>query len=107
VTITPSSGLKTGQVVQVSGSGFSPNESLVINECADKGQSTGPGDCNLTALTPTMSDAAGKVSAEFTVTAGPFGANNIVCSATLACLVSVSQASPSPTEEADVTLQFG
>jgi hypothetical protein len=107
VTISPSTGLKSGQVVQVSANGFSPNEALVINECADKGANTGPGDCNLQGLVPTMSDAKGSVSAQYTVTAGPFGASNIVCSATQPCLLSVSQATPSPTEEADVRLQFG
>lgn len=88
-------------------SGFSPNEPLVINECADKGTKTGAGDCNLSALVPTMSDAKGEVTADYTVTTGPFGANKIVCTATQPCLLSVSQATPSPTEEAAVPLKFG
>jgi Neocarzinostatin family len=107
VTIDPSAGLTSGQVVHVTGSGFSPNESLVINECADKGAKTGPADCALGALTPTRTDAGGKVVADFTVTIGPFGINKIVCSASQPCLLSVSQASLSPTEEADVRLNFG
>lgn len=106
VTITPSSGLKSGQTVHVVATGFSPNEALVVNECADKGQNTGPGDCNLEGLVQAMSDASGKVETDYTVTTGPFGANKIVCSATQACLLSVSQATPSPTEEADVQLRF-
>ena len=107
VTISPSSGLKSGQTVHVTATGFSPNQPLVINECADKGASTGPGDCNLEGLVQTMSDASGKVTADYKVTTGPFGANKITCSASQPCLLSVSQAVPSPTQEADVRLQFG
>lgn len=107
VTISPSTGLKSGQRVHVTANGFKPNEPLVINECADKGANTGAGDCNLSGLVSTTSDASGKVEADYTVTTGPFGGNNITCSATQACLLSVSQATPSPTEEADVRLQFG
>jgi hypothetical protein len=107
VTIQPSAGLKSGQVVHVTGGGFSPNESLVINECADKGAKTGPADCALGALTPTRTDAGGNVRADFTVTVGPFGINKIVCGAAQPCLLSVSEASLSPTEEADVRLDFG
>jgi hypothetical protein len=52
-------------------------------------------------------DASGRVQAGFTVANGPFGANNIVCGASQACLISVTQATPSPTQEADATITFG
>lgn len=106
VTITPATGLKATQTVRVVATGFSPGESLVVTECAAKGTATGPGDCNLTGLKAVTSDGAGKVSLDFTVVKGPFGANNIVCSATQACLVSVTQASLSPTQEADAEISF-
>ena len=106
VTISPSTGLRSGMTVHVSAVGFTPNQPLVINECADKGANTGPGDCNLSGLVATAADASGRVSADYVVTSGPFGANNIVCSATQPCLLSVSQAVPSPSEEADVPLRF-
>jgi hypothetical protein len=106
MTITPNTGLRSGMTVHVIAVGFTPNLPLVINECAAKGASTGPGDCNLAGIVATTSDASGTVSADYTVTTGPFGANNIVCTATQPCLLSVSQAVPSPTEEADAALHF-
>ncbi len=93
--------------MHVTGHGFSPNEPLVVNECADKGTSTSPGDCNLTGMVTTKSDGSGNVSADYKVTKGPFGANKITCGGGTTCLLSVSQASANPTEEADVTLNFG
>jgi hypothetical protein len=93
--------------VLVTASGFSPGESLVVTECAAKGAATGPGDCNLTKVKSVTSDAGGRVSVGFTVTKGPFGANNIVCGPSQGCLVSVSQATPTPTQEADAPISFG
>lgn len=106
VSISPSTGLTTGTSVHVSGEGFTPNSPLVVNECADKGTSTGPGDCNLDGMVATTADASGKVSVDYVVTSGPFGANNIVCTAAQPCLLSVSQATLAPTEEASVSLTF-
>jgi hypothetical protein len=106
VSISPSTGLTTGATVHVTGAGFTPNSPLVVNECADKGTSTGPGDCNLEGMVATTADATGKVSVDYVVTSGPFGANNIVCGAAQQCLLSISQAVPSPTEEASVSLTF-
>ena len=106
LTVAPATNLNAQQVVHVTGSGFSPNEALQVIECAQKGTSTGPGDCNLAAMIGATSDANGAVSTDLTVVRGPFGANNIVCSAQQPCLVSVTQATLSPTEEADATIQF-
>ena len=106
VSISPSTGLSTGTTVHVTGEGFTPNSPLVVNECADKGTSTGPGDCNLEGMVVTTADATGKVSVDYVVTSGPFGANNIVCGAAQQCLLSVSQAVPTPTEEASASLTF-
>jgi len=106
LTVTPATNLKDQQVVHVAGSGFSPNEALQVVECAQKGASTGPGDCNLTGMANATSAADGTVTTDLTVLRGPFGANNIICSAQQPCLISVTQASMSPTEEADATIQF-
>lgn len=107
ITVTPAAGLRSGQRVRVQASGFSPGESLVITQCASKGTATGPGDCNLNAMQGVTADPSGRVQTGFTVTQGPFGANNIVCSPSQACLISVTQATPSPTQEADATIKFG
>jgi hypothetical protein len=92
--------------VTVRGSGFTPGEALTVVQCAQKGDATGPGDCNLTAMLGVTADARGSVQAQVHVTKGPFGANKIVCSKTQACLISVTQASLSPTEEADRVISF-
>ena len=105
--MTPATGLKSGQKVLVQASGFSPGESLVVTECAAKGTATGPGDCDLNGMQSVTSDASGRVKVDLTVTKGPFGANNIVCGPAQACLISVTQATPSPTQEADTPITFG
>jgi hypothetical protein len=106
-TVTPATGLKSGQQVLVQATGFSPGESLVVTECAAKGAATGPGDCNLTGMQSVSADTSGRVSIKFTVTKGPFGANKIVCGPAQACLISVTQATPTPTQEADTLISFG
>lgn len=105
-TVTPSRGLHSGQVVTVRGTGFSPDEQLTVIECASKGSATGPGDCNLAAMMGVSSTSTGTVEVGFTVVRGPFGANRVVCNAKTTCLISVTQASLHPTEEADVPIRF-
>lgn len=105
-TVTPSTGLKDKQLVQVAGSGFTPQEALQVIECADKGNATGPGDCNLASMQSVVSDTSGHVRAQLQVLRGPFGGNSIVCGPKQRCLVSVTQAALVPTEEADVPIQF-
>ena len=107
VTVTPATGLKSGQKALVQASGFSPGESLVVTQCAAKGAATGPGDCDLNGMQSVTADASGQVKLNLTVTKGPFGANNIVCGPAQACLISVTQATPSPTQEADTPITFG
>ena len=106
ITVIPATGLRSGQQVQVQASGFSPGEPLVVTQCAAKGTATGPGDCNLTGMQGVTADGSGQVKAEITVTKGPFGANNIVCGPARACLISVTQATPSPAREADAPIAF-
>lgn len=106
VTITPSQQLTDGQHVQVRASGFTPGEALQVIQCADKGTATGPGDCNLSGMLATNADSSGSVQATVTVLRGPFGGNAIVCSTAQPCLISVTQATLSPTEEADARISF-
>ena len=91
--VTPAKGLRDRQIVRVTATGFSAGEALQVIECADKGTTTGPGDCNLTGMQSATSDAAGRISTQLQVVRGPFGANKIVCSKQQRCLVSVTQAS--------------
>jgi hypothetical protein len=106
LTVTPSSGLSSPATVRVVATGFSPGEALVVTECANKGSATGPGDCNLAGIKNVTADTAGQVTASFTVIKGPFGTGHIMCATAPGCLVSVSQASLSATEEADAAIRF-
>ena len=90
----------------VKASGYSPNEALQVIECADKGTKTGASDCNLTGMLAVTSDATGNVRAQLRVLRGPFGGNKIVCGSMQHCLVTVTQASLAPTEEADGPIEF-
>lgn len=107
VAVTPAAGLRSGQQVQVQASGFSPGESLVVIECASKGAATASGDCNLASMQSVTTDAGGRANVQLTVTKGPFGANKTVCGRAQACLISVTQATQSPTQEADTPITFG
>src|SRR3954469_1394269 len=81
LTITPAKGLTNGQEVQIKGTGFTPNASLGITQCADLGDKTGAGDCDLGAIKAVTADADGNVSATYAANAGPFGENQRSCNA--------------------------
>ncbi len=107
ITVTPSTGLSNHQTVHVVARGFKANESgLVVSECADKGSATGQADCNLSGIVLTNANASGEVDTTLTVLKGPFGANKIVCGASQKCEVSVTQATPNPTEQASEDISF-
>lgn len=106
VRLTPHAGLHDRQLIQVLGTGFTPGQPYTVVECAQKGAKTGPGDCNLPGMLTATADQDGAVRVRVRVLAGPFGANRIVCSARQPCLISVTQASLSPTEEADGSITF-
>jgi hypothetical protein len=106
LTITPSTGLKSTDTVQVTASGFSPGATLVVTQCANKGNATGPGDCNLAGIRTVTANSAGQVETQMTVVKGPFGTNHIVCGSGQGCLVSVSPATAAPTQEADAPISF-
>ena len=107
IIVSPHTGLQNGQTVHVTAAGFTPNEPLGVIECVDKGATTGEGDCDVSRLKSVSSDARGHVDTTFTVMTGPFGSNNVSCTKTTPCLISVSQQSLAPTEEADGPISFG
>jgi hypothetical protein len=106
MTVRPSSGLHTGSAVRVSAKGFSPSESLIVIECANKGKGTSVGDCNFTGAKYVKSNSSGEVNTTYRVTKGPFGSKHIVCKSAGSCILSVTQASPSPTQDATAPLDF-
>ena len=107
MSVTPDTGLADGQKVKVTAKGFHAHETgLIVIECADKGNATGQGDCDLAAIAPATADAIGALSTSYAVHKGPFGTNKIVCSAAQKCELSVTQESPSPTENATADIAF-
>ena len=73
--------------MQVTASGFSPGASLVVTQCANKGNSTGPGDCNLADIRTVTANSTGQIATQFTVVKGPFGTSlDIVCGSSQSCL---------------------
>ena len=60
ITITPDTGLTNNESVQITGTGYQPSEELGVTECANKGDQTGAGDCNLGAITIIHADALGQ-----------------------------------------------
>ena len=72
----------------------------------DFGDKTGQGDCNVAGLTAISVDASGSGSANFTVHDGPFGSDHVSCTKRRPCIVSVSQATASPTQTASATIGF-
>ncbi|GAB2463682.1 hypothetical protein GCM10027265_11250 [Jatrophihabitans fulvus] len=107
VVVLPSRHLRDGQTVAVRATGFTPGEALQVVQCADRGTATGPSDCNLAAMQSAVSSARGTVAARLAVVRGPFGSSGVVCSATVRCLISVTQASLTPTEQANAPISFG
>lgn len=106
MTVTPSSGLGSPATVQVKASGFTPGESLVVIECANKGKATTQAECNLTGLEAVKAGSTGQVAAKFKVTKGPFGTSHVTCVSARSCVVSVTQETPSPTQEATAPISF-
>jgi hypothetical protein len=106
VKVIPARGLRDRQSVLVRASGFAPGEPLTVIECAAKGNATGPGDCDLAGMLSVSADGAGRLATHLTVRRGPFGANGVVCSVKRPCLVSVTQASLTPQDEADTPISF-
>ena len=72
IKVSPAKGLKNNQSIQISGSGFTPKDSLYIVQClvTAKGQA----DCNTAGAVPTTVDASGKFTkTAFVVVTGKIG----------------------------------
>jgi dienelactone hydrolase len=71
-TVTPDSGLRNGQLVTVSWSGFTPGKVVNIVQCAGGGES-GSGECDLTKGKILHPDPTGSGSLELEIIVGPVG----------------------------------
>ena len=106
MTVEPSTGLKDGQTVHIVGKGFTAGAQRGVIECADKGEQTGSGDCDLGGIKTATAAADGTVTLDFAVKKGPFGQNNIVCGPAQKCLLSLSDLTAEPKELATMVVEF-
>jgi Neocarzinostatin family len=73
LVVTPVSGLKNGSKVRVSGTGFTPHDTVYVVECLAR--ATGSTGCNITGAVPVTITAKGvlHMTGKFTVTTGTVG----------------------------------
>ena len=107
VTVAPSQGLNDGQVVQVSGSQFTPGATLVIIEC--QATATGASGCDIGNLINVTADASGQFATPFAVV-GAFavpGGSTVDCAAAPGnCYIAVANIS-ALAEANSVLISFG
>lgn len=104
--VVPERGVRDGQKVAVSATGFAPNMPLVAVLCANKGATTGPSDCDLEQMASATSDAQGRVHVALSVRKGPFGADRVICGGEVTCLVSIADANQPPHQQTAVPVLF-
>ena len=72
IKVTPAKALKNGDKVTVSGTGFTPNDSVYVIQCLTTAK--GQADCAMSTLVPVVIDAKGKLAkTTFTVATGTVG----------------------------------
>lgn len=94
MTVTPSSELTSGQEIQVTASGFTPDLSIVIAQCGPV--VTDISDCDVPGAKFVTTDAAGNASATLAAIVGVVGDKANPCDADHPCLVIASEPTPDP-----------
>jgi hypothetical protein len=106
---TPNTNLRDGQTVQVSVTGFTAGKKIAINECSTKTDDTGSG-CDLARLSEGQMTvgADGTATKDFVVKVGPFGKDNVLCTAPgTECILSVGELAAGNVERTgDIKLSF-
>lgn len=103
MTVTPNTGLTANQKVVITGTGFTPNASLLAVECI--GTATTTAGCDLTALTPISVNANGAISAtDFYVQTGPIGNGTCGTSASdTKCAIAIGTSTGTLVADAPIT----
>ena len=105
IKITPAKGLKNGQKVTVTGSGFTPKDNVYIVECLKN--STGQADCNALGAVPAVITAKGKLPAtSFTVATGTIGPKTCGTSKADANGCNISVGNPSGADSTTTGISF-
>ena len=105
ITVTPATGLKNGETVTITGSGFTAGDSLYAVQCLVA--ATSAAGCDTTGATPITANSDGTLpSTTFKVTAGTIGSG--ACGTTAAnvrdCVITVATAAG--TDAAQETIEF-
>ena len=107
VAVAPSQGLNDGQVVQVSGSQFTPGATLVVIQC--QATAIGSSGCDIGKLINVAADASGQFTALFAVV-GAFavpGGSTVDCAAAPSnCYIAVANIN-ALAEANSVPISFG
>ena len=85
LTVTPADGLTDGQLVDVAGSGFTPNHPLVVAQCSET--SAGPADCNTAGAAFVQTGPDGSLTAQLTVKIGSIGTAGAICDHATPCSI--------------------
>jgi hypothetical protein len=111
LSATPNDGLANGDQITVTGSGFTPSESLALLECTAPAPSAADGaaDCNESGVVTTAADSSGSlVGVSFTVASGAVGSGGAFCPSKVAgggCYLVAADLS-SLSAVADTTITF-
>jgi len=108
ITVTPNTGLKGGQVVTVTYSGFSPNAPVALGVCPTGRKVQGPGDCGRSKngnSKLTTADASGKGTAQITIPEGALGNATPPAAKCPACSMGATNIGNAK-EAADVELKY-
>ena len=113
ITVTPSTNLADGQTVTVRGAHFKPGVSVIIVECVNHGANTQNTDCTgnggLFGIPPGFTpSASGTFTQTFVVhkSFSGIGGGSNTCSSSSPCIISVTEATNNPSEEADAPIRF-
>ncbi len=104
ITVSPSTGLKNGDTVTITGSGFTPGDSLYALECL--ATATSAAGCNAAGATPITANSDGTLpSTTYKVTTGTIGTGTCGTSASdlSGCVISVSNATAGDAAHAAIT----
>ncbi len=104
IQVSPSTGLTNNKVVTVTGSGFSPNDSLYVIECL--ATATDQSGCDVSSVSPVTASASGTVSLQYPVVTGVI-ASGKTCGTSpsdlAACVINIGTAQGTDTATTPIT----
>lgn len=106
ITLSPDIGLTYGQVINLSGSGFTAGASLIAVEC--NGQAKGVAGCDTSAIEPITVTSSGTFTASFSVITGTIGDGTCGTSAADSlCFVAIGTTSDALVVDASIAFAGG